>query len=85
MSKLFEGFVVVTSNSAILFHGHYWDEPKWLPKSQVTIISAYDMDTVLLVSGWLCGKTGLEEFKHIRRHHDQQGNADMATENKNPN
>lgn len=62
----FEGYVVMQTSKAFLFHGHYWHEPEWLPKSQVLVRGNPDAgaeEVVVLVAGWLAEKNKFEEFK----------------------
>jgi len=63
----FEGFLVFATEKAILFHGHYWEDPMWLPKSQVKM-TAEDNDTTeeatVVLSDWIARENKLREFEY---------------------
>lgn len=59
----FEGHITFSTGAAILFHGHYWEGPVWLPRSQITLIEDHDSH-VVMASDWICRVKGLEEFTY---------------------
>ena len=62
----FGGYIEAESHRAILFWGHYWDNPQWLPKSQIEQRNPWDCtETLVKVKDWLCKSNDLDEF---RRH-----------------
>jgi hypothetical protein len=71
----FEGYVTANTPKAILFHGHYWEEPVWLPLSQVTMVLDEDgWDVVLSVVDWLSKKNELIEFTYRPRSETMDAN-----------
>jgi len=59
----FCGYIEAETARAWLFRAHFWDEPTWLPKSQVTIRRDLDTDEVSVVlPHWLCVKNSFKEF-----------------------
>lgn len=59
---VFEGSILFSTSSAILFQGNYWWGPLWLPRSQCFVIPDGDDGVVVKVKLWLCKKNQLEEF-----------------------
>jgi hypothetical protein len=60
----FIGYVEVETDRAYLFQDHYWDEPDWMPKTQVEVLRNYDTSEVqILATSWICSKKGLREFE----------------------
>lgn len=61
---LFIGYVEVETDKAYLFQDHFWQEPDWIPKAQVTMLRDYDTCEVqILASPWICDKKGIREFE----------------------
>lgn len=57
----FAGVVVATSAKAILFHGSFWEEAAWVPRSQSEIEVVPDADTEpfqVTINDWLVKKNG---------------------------
>jgi len=70
----FIGYILVSTDKAVLFHDHFWESPDWMPKSQITVASDPNtQETVIRASDWICGRKGLEEF-HYR---PQEGQPDV--------
>lgn len=64
MAEQFIGYIEADTGRAILFHDHFWDDPEWLPKSQVEIFKQEGThELVVRASDWICGKSGLREFE----------------------
>jgi len=65
----FLGYVVASSNNALFFKDHFWEEAQWIPKSQCEIIPTdhWITETHLSIKEWLCGKNGWEEFTEIQK------------------
>jgi hypothetical protein len=62
----FIGYELNSSNRAILFQDHYWEQPEWLPKSAVEIIRNVDTYEVRLkLASWFSSKNGFREFKYL--------------------
>lgn len=60
----FIGYILATTDRALLFQDHFWHEPGWLPKSQVTVIRDDEtMETKLVASPWICKAKNLQEFE----------------------
>ena len=65
MPCTFEGVTVMTTARAILFHGNYWEDPQWMPRSQCEILRCWTTgETIITASDWICGQKGLREFEH---------------------
>ena len=63
MRHQFEGYVHFSTVRAILFEGHYWHTPRWLPRSQIELKTSLDTDEVIVnASGWICEKNEIREF-----------------------
>ncbi len=61
----FIGYVVAETQRAVLFHDHYWENPDWMPKSQVTFHRSDDTpEVVIKASQWICGQKKIQEFAH---------------------
>ena len=61
---LFIGYVEVETDRAYLFQDHYWQEPDWMPKTQVEVLRDYDTHEVqMLATSWICDKKGIREFE----------------------
>ena len=56
----YTGFIVAESAKAVLFEDWFWQEPKWLPKSQTTMREG-DYEVWIKVSDWLSEQSGLRE------------------------
>lgn len=66
MNNSFLGYIVMTTNRAILFWGHFWHAPIWLPKSNATVRTNLDNDEVeVRATDWICGKNNMEEFREL--------------------
>lgn len=62
---MFEGYIVANVGKAVLFHGNYWEEPEWMPKSQIDILRDEDSAEIrVLTSRWICDQKGLKEFTY---------------------
>jgi hypothetical protein len=59
---VFEGVVLQRTARGVLFQGHYWEAPLWLPTSQTLHEPDGDMACVMGVKSWLASKKGLSEF-----------------------
>lgn len=57
----FEGTILTRSAKALLFWGHFWHAPMWIPMSQSTV-EEDDDSHVITISGWLSKKNDLVEF-----------------------
>ncbi len=62
----FEGEITATSGKAVQFLSDYWDEPQWLPRSQIEIVPhpriAGDAERFTVrIKSWLCKKNGWTE------------------------
>ncbi len=63
----FEGDITAQSGKAILFQAHFWDEPQWLPRSQIVIVpNARGEDetqgnATVRIKAWLCKKNQWSE------------------------
>ena len=58
-----EGVVETTSGKAILFNGVNFDQPEWLPRSQIEIVEEATRPgelTTIRVKSWLARKNGWE-------------------------
>ena len=58
-----EGTVEITSAKAVLFNGVNFDQPEWLPRSQIEIVEEATRPgelTLLRVKAWLARKHGWE-------------------------
>lgn len=61
----FEGYILHDTNRAVLFQSHYWEEPDFMPKSQIEIIRDPDTDEVVLIaSSWISKQKGLKEVNY---------------------
>lgn len=70
----FEGVIVANVGKAVLFHGVYWEEPEWMPKSQIDILREPDTSEVrVLASKWICDQKGLKEFTHRPKKEETNG------------
>lgn len=71
----FEGIIIANTLKSILFHCWYWDEPDWMPKSQIDVLREEDTNEVrVLASDWICGQKGLKEFEYRPKKEEEQGN-----------
>lgn len=60
----FEGYIVFETTKAIMFEGHYWHQPAFLPKSQIFVYRGLGTEEVVLeVKDWLVCKNDWDEFK----------------------
>lgn len=59
--SMFEGDILWRTNSAVLFHGHYWEGGIWFPISQ-SIVEPDGDGWTIKVREWLTKKNGIEEF-----------------------
>ncbi len=63
----FEGEITAQTPKAIQFLAYYWEEPQWLPRSQIEILAGTEEkgDTgpgyTVRIKEWLCKKNGWEE------------------------
>lgn len=56
----YTGFILAESTKAILFSDWFWEEPKWLPKSQ-TRVEEGEYEVWLRVNDWLAEQNGMQE------------------------
>lgn len=61
------GFIVGSTNRAVFFQDHFWHQGRWLPKSQLRILSS-DGEHRVSVSAWLCEQANLNEFTEVIEH-----------------
>ncbi len=62
----FIGYVVASTDRAVLFLDHFWSAPDWMPKSQITVLPRdFDsMEVQLDASPWICNQKGIREFQY---------------------
>ena len=61
----FVGYVVTETPRAFLFQDHFWENPDWLPKSQITTYRE-DNTTEVRVSAspWICKQKCITEYTY---------------------
>lgn len=57
----FEGVIEQRTSKAVLFWGHFWHAPLWLPTSQISV-RPDGYGVVVTVRSWLAHKNRLVEF-----------------------
>jgi len=63
---IFIGYVETETDKALFFQDHFWQEPGWMPKSQIDIFRENDtIEIVIDASDWICGKKGIQEFEAV--------------------
>lgn len=64
MAEQFLGFIAAETPKAILFQDHFWHEPDWMPKSQITMVRQEETHEVVIVATpWICGQKNIREFE----------------------
>lgn len=65
MRNTFIGYVIHETPKAFLFQDHFWEEPEWMPKSQMVVVSDFDStEIVCLASQWISKQKDIVEFTH---------------------
>lgn len=59
----FLGYVVEETIKAFFFQSWYWQEPRWMPKSQVKVTWG-DYEVRMLASGWISEQNNIKEETH---------------------
>lgn len=79
MSMLtFEGRIVFGTQKAILFQGHYWHAPEWLPRSASTIKPDGEDTVVIGIAAWLCRKNGFNEFEELHNEPEPESGTETS-------
>ena len=74
MRTQYEGYILGSSNKAVLFHGHYWEAPAWIPFSQCEIIEDED-SYIVTISHWLASRKKIPEFTYMDEAAMEEANA----------
>ena len=63
----FVGYIIASTNAALFFKDHYWEEAFWVPKSQcrVAVADVKISEVKLQISSWICGKNNWKEFTYM--------------------
>lgn len=61
----FIGYVLASTTRAILFQDHFWHQPEWFPRSQITVMPPEPDNTEFrfTASDWICQQKEVEEFQ----------------------
>lgn len=71
----FEGLILANTPKSILFHCHYWEDPEWMPKSQIDVLREDDTSEVrVLTSKWIADQKGLKEFTYRPKENKEETN-----------
>ncbi len=68
MNSEFVGYIHAESPLSVLFHGHFWHSPIWLPKSQIQVLMYNPWESTevrVRVKDWLCRRKSLGEFEEV--------------------
>lgn len=65
MGEEFIGYVTTETPRALLFQDHFWENPDWMPKSQITITRSESTNEVQIdASPWICKQKCIIEYSY---------------------